>query len=79
MGWTSLENGDLIKAAIENKFDMQLTVDKKLESQQNISKYNITIVVFDVNQNKLEVIAPFIPVLKEKLNTFEKRKVYYLK
>ncbi len=36
MGCTSLENGDLIKAPIENKFDTLLTVDKKLESQQNI-------------------------------------------
>jgi len=79
IGWASLENGDLIKAAIGEHFDIMLTVDKKLEYQQNIKNYDITIVVFDVRRNKIDFISPLIPELIEKLNTFEKGKVYYIK
>jgi hypothetical protein len=79
MGWTSLENGNLIKAAIEKEFDILLTIDKNLEFQQNIKSYNITVVVFNVPRNKIDFISPLIPELKEKINTFEKGKVYYIK
>ena len=79
MGWTSLENGNLIKAAIEKNFDLLLTVDKKLEYQQNIKTYNITIVVFDVVRNKIEFISPLLSKLTENLNSFEKGKVYYIR
>src|SRR5574342_268228 len=78
MGWTSLENGDLMRAAVEKQFDVLLTVDKHLEFQQNIRDFKLTVVVLDVHINKIELISPLIPKLIEKLPTFEKGKVYYL-
>jgi len=79
MGWASLENGDLLKAAVESEFDILLTVDKNLEYQQNIKSFNISVVVFDVHINKIENISPLIPKLIDKINTFEKGIVYYIK
>jgi hypothetical protein len=39
---TSLKNGALLGEAIDNGFDMLLTVDKKLEYEQTIKTLNIT-------------------------------------
>ena len=39
----SKRNGDLLRLA-ENEFDVFLTVDRKLEYQQNLSTFNIGVV-----------------------------------
>ena len=75
MGWRSLKNGKLLEAASENNFDVFLTVDKKLEFQQNLKSFNISVVIFDVFRNKLEVISPLIPKLKELLPSLSKRTI----
>lgn len=33
MGWSGLKNGNLMKVAIENSFDIFLTIDKNIEYQ----------------------------------------------
>ncbi|MBZ0204631.1 MAG: DUF5615 family PIN-like protein [Ignavibacteria bacterium] len=35
-GWANLKNGSLLKAAIDDNFDILLTVDKKLKYEQNM-------------------------------------------
>ena len=44
-GWSTLSNGDLLAVAEENEFDVFITTDKNLRSQQNLSKRKIAIVV----------------------------------
>ena len=61
MGWKSLKNGELLKTAVENNFDVFLTADKKLEFQQNLSSVNIAVVVLEVNHNKIEYLEPLKP------------------
>lgn len=72
MRWKSLKNGKLLSVAVENNFDIILTFDKKLESQQNLKSFNISVVVFEVNRNKIELIFPLIPKFKEMLLSLEK-------
>ena len=74
MGWRSLKNGKLLKAAVENNFDVFLTVDKKLEYQQNLDSFNIAVVVFIVDRNKIELLSPLIPTFIEISNKLEKGK-----
>jgi predicted nuclease of predicted toxin-antitoxin system len=38
MGWSDLKNGKLMAVCIVNAFDMLLTIDKNLASQQNLEK-----------------------------------------
>ncbi len=78
MGCQGLKNGVLLQTAANNKFDLLLTVDKKLEFQQNLNLYNITIVVFDVPKSKLEFLSPLIPKLLGVLKNFKKRGAYYI-
>ena len=76
MNWRSLRNGNLMRAAIENKFDVLLTVDKNLEYQQNMDKYDIVVVVFDVLKNTIQLLETLVPAFITQMPTFEKGRVY---
>lgn len=78
LGWESLKNGELLKQAINNKFDVFLTADKKLKYEQNIKSMNITIVVFDVYRNKIENIIPLLKRFKEEIIKYLKNEIYIL-
>jgi hypothetical protein len=45
LGWDTLSNGELLKAAEEAGFDVLLTTDKNIRFQQNLSKFSIAVVV----------------------------------
>lgn len=57
---TGLENGALLKA-IEDEFDIFLTVDQNLQYQQNLTNTKIAIIVLNVISNRYEDIVPIIP------------------
>lgn len=45
LGWSSLENGELLAKAQVEGYDIFLTTDKNLKYQQNISERTVAIVV----------------------------------
>jgi hypothetical protein len=50
MGWERLVNGELLKAAEEAGFEVLLTTDKNMASQQNLRTRTIAIVVLGNSQ-----------------------------
>jgi hypothetical protein len=76
MGWKGIKNGELMKRAAESKFEVFLTADKNLPFQQNISKYDLTIIVFDVFRNTVPELKKRLPRLYEILPEIEKAKLY---
>ena len=44
MGWSTLSNGELLDAA-EKEFDVLVTTDQALKSQQDLSRHKLAIVV----------------------------------
>ena len=44
LGWSTLKNGDLLTAA-EGSFDLLITTDQKLRSQQNLAGKKLGILV----------------------------------
>jgi len=59
MGWASKRNGDLLRLA-ERDFDVFLTVDRKLQHQQNLSTFNIAVVVLVAPSNTLADLQPLM-------------------
>ena len=45
MGWEQLSNGDLLRVAEEEAFDLLLTTDQRIRYQQNLTGRKIAIVV----------------------------------
>ena len=67
MGWASKRNGDLLRLA-EHEFDVFLTVDRKLQHQQNLSTFNIAVVVLVAPSNTLADLQPLMPIVLANLS-----------
>ena len=78
MNWSGLKNGRLLSEAIEEKFDILLTIDKNLEHQQNMDNYEITVVVLDVEKSKIEFLLELLPQFKEQIDEYKKGNVYLI-
>ena len=60
MGWAGKVNGVLLRLA-EAEFDVFLTADQKIPSQQNLSTFDIALVVFAAASNRLRDLEPLVP------------------
>ncbi|MDQ1610434.1 MAG: hypothetical protein QOG00_365 [Pyrinomonadaceae bacterium] len=60
MGWATKKNGELLKLA-ESEFDVFLTVDRNLAFQQNLSNFNIAVLILHTTSNRLADLKPLVP------------------
>ena len=67
-GWGALEDGPLLDLA-QGEFDVLVTIDGGLEFQQNLSKYDIGVVVVHVVKNQF---AHYRTIHKELLAALER-------
>ncbi len=69
MNWADALNGELLTLAEQNGFDVMLTADSNIKSQQNLSKRRISILVLRALNNRLpthlEMIDSIFRVLLE--------------
>jgi hypothetical protein len=68
MGWAALENGTLLAEAAKS-FEVLLTVDKNIKSQQNLSMLPLAVLVLDSPRNTPDALAPFAPLVERVLPT----------
>lgn len=59
MHWEDLKNGKLLSAA-GARFDVLLTVDKNVKSQQNLNALPVAVVVLVAKTNRLEDLQPLM-------------------
>jgi len=78
MKWNGLKNGELISKVEQGGFEMLLTIDKKIKYQQNISKYDIIIVIINTPSSAIQFLSEYIPNLNKAINSFEKGNFYYI-
>ena len=78
MDWSGLKNGNLLSVTVAEEFDILLTIDKNLKYQQNMSNYEVAVVVLDVEKSKIEFLLELLPKFKEQINEFEKGKVHLI-
>ena len=76
MGWDSKSNGALMDVAINAGFEVFVTIDKNLQYQQNLKKYNLIVIVLVAFKNELELLKPIIPNVLKNLNALEKGSAY---
>lgn len=65
-GWSGIKNGELLALA-EQEFDAFVTVDRKLASQQVLTKLQIPVLLIRARTNRLEHIRPLAAEVLEKL------------
>lgn len=57
VGWSRLEDGELLTFADE-AFDVVITVDQHIPEQQNLSRYNLALIILFVPTNRLPDLLP---------------------
>ena len=64
MGWASKANGELLALAAA-AFDIFLTSDRNLSYQQNLSAFNIAVIVLVARSNRIDDLRPMVPRVVE--------------
>jgi predicted nuclease of predicted toxin-antitoxin system len=62
-GWAGLENGVLLNKAVEDGFEVLLTMDSSMVHQQNIVQYGIAVVALRTKSNRLSDTQPLMPAV----------------
>ena len=60
MGWVGKRNGELLRLAAR-EFDVFLTVDQRLQQEQQLSRFRIAVVVLVARSNRLLDLLPLVP------------------
>ena len=60
MGWAGVENGDLLRNA-SGHTDAFVTMDRKLERQQNLSALPFGVVLIVARSNRVQDLLPLVP------------------
>jgi predicted nuclease of predicted toxin-antitoxin system len=63
IGWAGIENGELLRKAVETGFDVLVTMDTSMVHQQNLVKYPIAVVALRAASNRLDDTRPLMPAL----------------
>ena len=71
IGWAGIKNGELLTLA-EKEFDVFITVDRNLSFQQNLTKFNIAVLVLHAPSNRLADLRPLAPKILLALSTLKK-------
>jgi predicted nuclease of predicted toxin-antitoxin system len=58
IGWAGIENGELLKQAVEAGFEVLITMDSSMVHQQNLGKYPIAVVALRSPSNRLADTRP---------------------
>jgi predicted nuclease of predicted toxin-antitoxin system len=74
MGWASKRNGELLALAAA-EFDVFLTVDRNLSYQQDVSAFDLTVIVLVARSNSIDDLRPLAPRILEALANAERGRV----
>ena len=78
MGWSAITNGELLRRAALDGFDVLVTPDQNLEYQQNIAQAGLAIVVIRARTNRMEDLATVLAQLLEVLPTVRRGTVTHV-
>ena len=69
MDWLGKKNGELLGLAVFNGFDIFITLDKNLKSQQSINKFDLKFIILLSFNNKHQTLQPYVEKVKALLNS----------
>ena len=75
MRWSGIQNGELLRLAVERNFDVFLTGDRNVSFQQNVSHIGIAVIVLESKGVQLHETLPLVPKILESLETIQRGEV----
>ena len=77
MDWAGLDNGELLARA-EKEFDVFITVDRNLTFQQNLPKFDISLLFLRTRINRLKDLISLVPKIIDALNNPQRDKAVFI-
>ena len=74
MGWASKRNGELLALAAAH-FDVFLTADRNLSYQQDVSTFDVAVMVLVARSNSIGDLRPLVPRILEMVGGAPRRRV----
>lgn len=71
MGWQKEKNGDLLRLA-QTQFDVFITMDKSMPSQQYLAQFNLAVIIVRSSSNRLKDLLPLAPQLTQAIDQARK-------
>lgn len=75
LGWSSIENGELLQKAGDQGFDAMITKDSGVEYEQHLATLPVAVVILKSKTNKLDDIRPLLPELMRVLVNLEPKAI----
>ena len=67
MGWAGIKDRELLILAA-SVFDVLITVDRNLSFQQNLSPFDLSLIVLQAQSNRLADLKPLVPKVLDVLD-----------
>ena len=67
-GWAGFQNGEILRRAADEGFQVFLTGDRNLQFQQNLVRARIDVVILVAPSNKIDDLLPLVPRALEAIN-----------
>ncbi|HEY4231834.1 MAG TPA: DUF5615 family PIN-like protein [Lacipirellulaceae bacterium] len=68
MGWSGVDNGELLRRAVAEGFAALVSNDRGLEYEQDLAGLPIAVIVLLAPTNTIESLRPLLPQLEKALN-----------
>ena len=78
LGWSGIKNGVLLRRAVDNGYEVLLTMDGNLPYQQDLAVHGIAVIALRAPTNRLADTTPLMPAVLACLPTIRKDKVTYI-
>jgi predicted nuclease of predicted toxin-antitoxin system len=77
VGWRTAEDQSLLAFA-QTRFDVFVTVDRKLEKQNDLSKFNMGFIIMRVPNNRVDAFDPILADLSDAVEKIVAGTVVYV-
>lgn len=77
MGWRGLTNGKLLREA-EQQFEVFVTSDRNLLFQQNLTKFDLAVIVLEAQSTRLADTMPLMSQVLVALKTIKAKEVVWI-
>ncbi len=77
LGWAGYSNGELLRRAAQD-FDVLITTDSNLPYQQNLTKYDIAVIVLRAYRLELPRYLTLVPDMLHWIEQLPPRRIIYL-
>jgi predicted nuclease of predicted toxin-antitoxin system len=78
MGWSGIENGELLRIAADAGFDVLVTLDKGIEFQQNLAALPMSVLVIKARSNRIEDLERLAKSVLEAIESIQPRTLVHV-